>query len=70
MLINKPRCIRSQPSVLSIEEEDLVFLHFVGGLVWVGFAEWIVRQVLVASAFGWVRLGEEWVSRTLQVASL
>ncbi len=35
-----------------------MFWHFVGGLVWVGFVEWIVRQVLVASAFGWVRLGK------------
>jgi hypothetical protein len=58
MLINKPRYMRSQPSVLSIEEEDDMVLHFAGGLVWVGFVEWVVRQVLVASAFGWVRLGK------------
>jgi hypothetical protein len=58
MLINKPRYMQSQPSVLSIEEEeDDMVLHFVGGLVWVGFVDWVVRQVLVASAFGWVRLG-------------
>ena len=50
--------MRSQLSVLSIEEEDDLVLHFVWGLVWVGFVEWVVRQVLVASVFGWVRLGK------------
>jgi hypothetical protein len=50
--------MRSQPSVLSIEEEDDMVLHFAGGLVWVGFVEWDVRKALVASGFGWVRLGK------------
>ena len=58
MLINKPRYMRSEPSVLSFEEEDEVVLRFVGGLVWVGFVDWVARQVLAASGFGWVRLGK------------
>ncbi len=49
-------CDHRKKCILSLKKKVTCFGILWG--VWFGFVEWIVRQVLVASVFGWVRLGK------------